>query len=124
MMLSFGKNLGPFSYPPPSEFAGLCEAAEPGHEDIKLSPFISLGTSDDLSVAGPEVLASYEGFTPAPIDTSDVPLPDPLLGIRDQLAHNLHEVWAKNKIEAGYRFAEVSVNSTSWKKGSTCIYTH
>ena len=111
MVLSFGKSLGPFSHNPPSEFSGLFEAATPGHEQVKLSPFISLGTSEDLAVSGPISMASYEGFVPAPIDTGGMTLPDPLRSIRDQLAYNLHEVWAKNKIEAGYRFAEVSKRS-------------
>ena len=39
---------------------------------------------------------------------SQVMLPDSVLQIRDQLAKNIHEVWAKNKIEAGYTYGEVS----------------
>ena len=72
-----------------------------------MQPFLNLGTTQDLNVLGPEVLTTYQGFVPAPIDTGGVSLPDPLYTIRDQLAHNLHEVWAKNKIEAGFSFAEV-----------------
>ena len=107
MVLSFGKHLGPFSHAPPSDFAGLFEAATPGNDEFKLQPFVSVGCSQDLDVSGPIILANYQGFVPAPIDTGGRALPDPLHSIRDQLACNLHEVWAKNKIEAGYRFAEV-----------------
>ena len=58
-------------------------------------------------VLGPSVLADHQGFIPAPIDTGSVLLPDPLYSVRERLAHNLHEVWARNKIEAGFRFGEV-----------------
>ena len=37
-----------------------------------------------------------------------VALPDPVMRVRESLARNIHEVWAKNKIEAGYSYAEVS----------------
>ena len=110
MVLCYGKTLGQFTHPPPPDIAGLCEAVTPSsdHETLlKLRPFVSLGTSGNLAVSGPEVLASHEGFAPAPIDTGGLSLPLPLHGIRDQLAHQLHDVWAKNKIEAGYIFAEV-----------------
>lgn len=106
MVLSFGKHMGPFSHAPPSDFAGLFEAAVLDKE-VKLHPFDHLGTSEDLAVSGPTVLASYQGFVPAPIDTGGKVLPDPLHYIRDELAHNLHEVWAKDKIEAGYRYSQV-----------------
>ena len=118
MVLSFGKQLGPFRHPPPSDFAGLFEAAIPGDEmEVKLRPFLCLGTSQDLTVSGPPILTSNQGFVPAPIDTTSVTLPDPLHDIRDQLAHNLHEVWAKNKIEAGYRFAEVKRERKEEREG-------
>ena len=109
MVLCYGKTLGQFTHPPPPGTAGLCEAVAPPvtETELKLQPFVSLGTSADLAMSGPEVLASHEGFAPAPIDTGGLSLPSTLNGIRDQLAHQLHEVWAKNKIEAGYTFAEV-----------------
>ena len=107
MVLSFGKHLGPFSYAPPPDFAGMFEAALSDKPEVKLHPFVRLGTTEDLTVSGPVVRASYQGFVPAPIATGGMPLPDPLQSIRGQLAHNLHEVWAKNKVEAGYRFGKV-----------------
>ena len=107
VVLSFGKHMGPFSHPPPSDFAGLFEAAVMDNKEVKLHSFVHLGTTEDLSVSGPSVLANYQGFVPAPIDTGGKVLPDPLLSIRDKLAHNLHEVWAKDKIEAGYRYSQV-----------------
>ena len=107
MMLSYGKTMGEFAHPPPSDFAGLFEAAGPSGEEMRQHPFITLGTTEDLAVSGPDVLVSYEGFVPAPIDNGGLSLPDSLHSIKDRLAQNLHEVWAKNKIEAGYKFSEV-----------------
>ena len=71
--------------------------------------------SDDLIVTGPMILADYEAFVPAPIVTANISLPDPLLrsGLKDRLAENIHEVWAKNKIEAGFTYAEVG-ESLPW----------
>ena len=105
--------MGEFSHPPHSDYTGLCEAALPSSttDELTLHPFITLGNSGDLSVAGPEIHASHEGFVPAPIDTGGLSLPGSLLGIRERLATQLHEVWAKNKIEAGYTFAEVCLLS-------------
>ena len=33
-------------------------------------------------------------YTPAPIDTTDVILPDELLALTEQIAENVHDVWA------------------------------
>ena len=109
MVLSYGGSMGEFSHPPPSDYAGLCEAAPTSSstDELRLRPFITLGTSGDLAVTGPEIHASHEGFVPAPIDTGGLSLPAALHGVRERLAQQLHEVWAKNKIDAGYTFAEV-----------------
>lgn len=37
---------------------------------------------------------------------TQVTLPDPIMQTRDLLAGNIHEVWSKNKIDAGFSFAE------------------
>lgn len=103
--------MGAFSHPPPSDCTALCEAVPSScsADELKLHPFICLGSSCDLAVAGPDIQASHEGFVPAPIDTGGLSLPGSLHGIKETLAHQLHEVWAKNKIEAGFTFAEVTV---------------
>ncbi len=36
-------------------------------------------------------------------------LPDVVMSVRDQLADNIHEVWAKGKVEAGYTYGDVSL---------------
>ncbi len=108
-VISLGGIHGPLSYTPPTTYTPLLDAIDPTM-DVRLIPFRCLGVSNDLIVRGPMILADYEAFVPAPIVTSGVSLPDPLLrcGLKDRLAENIHEVWAKNKIEAGYTYAEVS----------------
>ena len=43
-------------------------------------------------------------YPPAPIDTSDVELPEELLRLIEQLAANAHENWAKHRIAEGWRW--------------------
>ena len=82
-----------------------------------MEPFLNLRTSQDLVVLGPSVLADHQGFVPAPIDTSSISLPGALCCIREKLSHNLHEVWARNKIEAGFRFGEVRRRGREGREG-------
>lgn len=108
--ISLGGQYGKFTHTPPAEYAPLCDTGS-SSSDVRLIPFRCLGITNDLIVTGPAILTDYESFVPAPIVTSGVSLPDPLLrsGIKDLLAENIHEVWAKNKVEAGYTYAEVCV---------------
>lgn len=43
-------------------------------------------------------------YTPAPIDTANVVLTDQLTGLNEQLAENIHELWAKERIAQGWRY--------------------
>ena len=45
-------------------------------------------------------------YQPNPIDTSDVKLSAELLQLTEQLAENTHEVWAKGRLEQGWRYGE------------------
>ena len=45
-------------------------------------------------------------YKPQPIDTSDVILPGNLMALAEELAKNVHEVWAKNRLEQGWTFGE------------------
>jgi len=45
-------------------------------------------------------------FVPKPVDTKDVTLAQYIESIRDKLAENIHEIWAMNKINAGWVFGE------------------
>lgn len=41
-------------------------------------------------------------YTPKPIDTSDVQLPEELNPLLEAMAKNVHEVWAKTRISQGW----------------------
>lgn len=45
-------------------------------------------------------------YKPMPIDTDDVVLPDGLLALTEQLAENVHDVWASSRIQEGWTFGE------------------
>ena len=54
-------------------------------------------------------------YEPRPVDTSDVQLPESLLALTERIAENVHEVWAKSRIEEGWVYGEVkdSVKKTT-----------
>ena len=41
------------------------------------------------------------------MDTSDVQLPEELKGMIEQIAKNVHEVWAQSRLEQGWIYGEV-----------------
>lgn len=43
-------------------------------------------------------------YTPNPIDTSSIKLPDELTALTEELARNVHEVWAQGRITGGWRY--------------------
>lgn len=43
-------------------------------------------------------------YTPAPIDTSDVGLPEEMNQLVEQLARNVHENWAKGRVKEGWTY--------------------
>ena len=43
-------------------------------------------------------------YTPQPIDLSEVKLPDDLLVLTEQLARNIHEVWAQSRVSQGWKY--------------------
>ena len=47
-----------------------------------------------------------KGYVPQPMDTSDVRLPDELDALVEQMAKNVHEVWAQSRIEQGWTYGE------------------
>ena len=46
-------------------------------------------------------------YEPKPIDTSDVILPEDLLELIEKIAENVHNVWAKGRIEEGWKYGEI-----------------
>lgn len=43
-------------------------------------------------------------YTPQPIDTKDVKLPQELETLVEQMAKNVHEVWAQGRINEGWTY--------------------
>lgn len=47
-----------------------------------------------------------KNYTPQPLDTSDVRLPNELEKLVENMAKNVHEVWAQGRIEQGWTYGE------------------
>ena len=47
---------------------------------------------------------SINNYFPQPIDTSDVKLPKELQTLVEQMAKNVHEVWAQTRIAQGWTY--------------------
>lgn len=47
-----------------------------------------------------------KNYTPSPVDTSDVKLPEELNGLTEELAKNVHDNWAKARIAEGWTYGE------------------
>ena len=45
-----------------------------------------------------------KNYVPQPMDTSDIQLPEELNGLIEQIAKNVHEVWAQNRMEQGWEY--------------------
>lgn len=43
-------------------------------------------------------------YTPKPINTDHIQLPAELRELTEQIAENVHEVWAENRIREGWRY--------------------
>lgn len=44
------------------------------------------------------------GYVPQPMDTEDVQLPEDLNELVEQMAKNVHEVWAQTRIQQGWTY--------------------
>ena len=49
---------------------------------------------------------THTSYTPDPIDTSDVVLPEEIINLAERLAENTHEVWAQGRIDDGWIYGE------------------
>ena len=45
-------------------------------------------------------------YTPAPLDTRDIELPRELDGLIEEMARNVHDVWAQGRIAEGWTYGE------------------
>ena len=57
-------------------------------------------------------------YTPKPIDTSDVQLPDDLIALTEQIAENVHDIWAQGRIAEGWTYGPTKDES---KKTTPCL---
>lgn len=45
-------------------------------------------------------------YKPTPIDTSNIQLPNEILELKEELAENIHHVWASQRIEQGWTYGK------------------
>lgn len=45
-------------------------------------------------------------YTPKPIDTSKITLPEELLALTEKIAENVHEVWSAGRLADGWTYGE------------------
>lgn len=57
-------------------------------------------------------------YTPKPIDTSKIILPDDLINLTEKIAENVHDVWAEERIRSGWTYGP---NRNDEKKENPCL---
>lgn len=57
-------------------------------------------------------------YTPEPIDTSEIELSNDLLVLTEQIAANVHDVWAAGRIAEGWTYGEKKDNTA---KKTPCL---
>lgn len=60
-------------------------------------------------------------YKPKPIDTTGVELPDDLIALAELIAKNVHEVWAKGRIQEGWTYGE---QRDDQKKITPCLVAY
>ena len=46
-------------------------------------------------------------YTPTPVDTSNIQLPEELMALAEAISKNVHEVWAQNRMNEGWTYGPV-----------------
>ena len=57
-------------------------------------------------------------YTPNPVSTDHIVLEEALLALAEQLAENVHEVWAKGRVAEGWTYGPVRSDE---KKQTPCL---
>lgn len=60
-------------------------------------------------------------YIPSPADTQSVELPNELQPLVEEMARNVHEVWAKNRMSEGWTYGPVRDDS---KKETPCMVAY
>ena len=55
---------------------------------------------------GKELGTMQKNYVPQPMDTSDIQLLEELNGLVEQIAKNVHEVWAQSRMDQGWTYGE------------------
>lgn len=100
-----GGDHGKLKFCPPLEFSPLVECLAP-QQVLSIDPCFYFGNLNKTVLAGPWLIEDDSAFVPNPVNTSSITLPSYVETIRDKLAENIHEMWAMNKIEAGWMWGE------------------
>ncbi|XP_067629190.1 ryanodine receptor isoform X15 [Eurosta solidaginis] len=101
----FGGDHGRLKYAPPPGFSPLVQCLMP-HQNLSLDPCFYFGNLYKNVLAGPWLIEDDTAFVPNPVDTTGITLPSSVDQIKEKLAENIHEMWALNKIEAGWSWGE------------------
>lgn len=101
----FGGDHGKLKYAPPIGYSPLVQCLMP-HQILSLDPCFYFGNLNKNVLAGPWLVEDDTAFVPNPVDTTAVTLSSFVENIKDKLAENIHEMWALNKIEAGWIWGE------------------
>lgn len=51
-------------------------------------------------------METRNNYTPQPVNTNDVVLPKELIALSEQISKQVHEVWARNRMEQGWKYGE------------------
>ena len=43
-------------------------------------------------------------YTPSPVNTEDIILPEGLNALKEKMAENVHEIWAQTRIQQGWTY--------------------
>ena len=101
-----GRN-GEFRYMPPPGYAPCYEALLP-EKTLEVETVRGhYGVAGNWNLTGPTCTLDQAIFTPDPVDTVGTDLPGALVPMQEKIAENLHELWAMNRIQAGWTFALV-----------------
>ncbi len=49
-------------------------------------------------------MTNQNNYTPAPVDTTNVQLPEELMTLAETISKNVHEVWAQNRMNEGWTY--------------------
>ena len=60
-------------------------------------------------------------YIPSPIDTSDIQLPEELTPLLEAMAKNVHEIWARERMNQGWSYGEKRDDT---KKRHPCLIAY